>query len=253
MTEQFPGAAEFAGQVAVVTGAANGIGHAITQHLAERGARVAGVDLGAEVTQRMSELPGEGHRGIVVDLTEPGAAEKVAADVAAELGTPAILVNSAGIGRMDEAVSISPEIWHQTLAVNLSASFFMAQAVGRLMVEAGYGRIINIASQAAELGLKGHAAYSASKAGVLGFTRVLAVEWAGAGVTVNSVSPTIVATALGQQVWAGEAGEKAREEIPAGRFAEPEEVAGLVGYLAGRNAGMMNGENVIMDGARSVI
>ncbi len=253
MTEQFHGTAEFAGQVAVVTGAASGIGYAIAQHLAERGARLAGVDVRAEVSEHMDELPGEGHWGIIVDLTEPGAAERVATDIVAELGVPAILVNSAGIGRMDQAVSLSPEIWHQTLAVNLSASFFMAQAVGRLMVEAGYGRIINIASQAAELGLKGHAAYSASKAGVLGFTRVLAVEWARSGVTVNAVSPTIVATALGKRVWAGEAGEKAREEIPAGRFAEPEEVAGLVGYLAGKRAGMVNGENLVIDGARSVI
>lgn len=244
---------EFTGQCAVVTGAANGIGHAIATHLAERGANIVGIDRGDELAERIEQLPGNGHCAIGADLTEDGAAERAVHAVKHQFGTAQILVNSAGIGRMDEARTLAADIWHQTLAVNLTASFFMAQAFGRTMVEAGYGRIITIASQAAELGLPGHAAYSASKAGVLGFTRVLAVEWARLGVTVNAVSPTIVATDLGKRVWQGEMGEKAKNEIPAGRFAEPEEVAALVGYLSSGAAAMVNGENVILDGARSVI
>src|SRR5690625_3279184 len=95
--------------------------------------------------------------------------------------------------------------------------------------------------------------YSASKAGVLGFTRVLAVEWARRGVTINAVSPTIADTALAREIWVGEKGETAREEIPAGRFVTPEEIASLVAYLASEDAAMVTGENLRIDGGRSVI
>jgi 2-deoxy-D-gluconate 3-dehydrogenase len=129
----------------------------------------------------------------------------------------------------------------------------MAQAVGRVMVEAGYGRIINLASQASVIGLEEHVAYCASKAGLLGMTRVLSMEWARHGVTVNSVSPTVVETPLGKQAWAGEKGEKMKELIPVGRFAQPEEIAALIAYLAGRDAAMITGENILIDGGYSSI
>jgi 2-deoxy-D-gluconate 3-dehydrogenase len=129
----------------------------------------------------------------------------------------------------------------------------MAQAAGRTMLEAGYGRIVNISSQAAVVGLEQHAAYSASKAGILGFTRVLAMEWARRGVTVNAVSPTIVETPLGHEVWAGEKGEQARNAIPVGRFATPEEVAALIAFLCTDSAAMITGENVVIDGGFTVV
>jgi len=116
------------------------------------------------------------------------------------------------------------------------------------MLEGGYGRIVNLASQAAVVGLEGHAAYCASKAGVLGLTRVLSMEWAGRGVTVNAVSPTVVETPLGKEIWAGEKGEKAKAAIPVGRFATPEEVASLIAYLCSDVAGMITGDNVLIDG-----
>lgn len=253
--------APFAGRIAVVTGAASGIGRAVAKYLAIHGALVAGVDRGPGLEEQIGTLSrpaaqGDAtkkHLAVIQDLTEPGAAEAVISRVEQEAGAPSILVNSAGVGLIDQAVELKEETWNITLGVNLSASFFMAQAAGQRMLDAGYGRIISIASQAAELGLPQHAAYSASKAGVLGFTRVMAVEWARSGVTVNAVSPTIVATALGRHVWAGDRGEKAREEIPAGRFADPEEVAALVGYLAGEEAAMITGENIVIDGGRSII
>lgn len=129
----------------------------------------------------------------------------------------------------------------------------MAQAAGRHMVAANYGRIINLASQAAVIGLDQHVAYSASKAGLLGMSRVLSLEWARSGVTVNCISPTVVETPLGKAAWAGERGDKAKEAIPVGRFAQPEEIAYLIGYLASEEAAMVTGENVVIDGGFSTV
>jgi NAD(P)-dependent dehydrogenase (short-subunit alcohol dehydrogenase family) len=239
---------EFAGKIAVITGAASGIGHAIAEHFARRGARIVGVDLGEAVIERMAQLPGGSHIGIVRDLTDPEAAQQVISTVVTEAGSPHILVNSAGIGLLDPAVDVPAKRWQATMDINLSATFFMCQAAGRSMLEGGYGRIVNLASQAAVVGLEGHAAYCASKAGVLGLTRVLSMEWAGRGVTVNAVSPTVVETPLGKEIWAGEKGEKAKAAIPAGRFATPEEVASLIAYLCSDAAGMITGDNVLIDG-----
>jgi len=244
---------DFTGQTAIVTGAATGIGNSIAWYLARHGARIAGVDIAPELAEALAGLPGEGHLAVTADVSDPAAASDAVGRVATGLGTPHILVNSAGVGRFAPAEDLGATQWQQSIAVNLSGSFFMAQAAGRRMLEAGYGRIVSIVSQAAEIGLREHAAYSASKAGVLGFTRVLAVEWARSGVTVNAVSPTIADTALAREIWVGETGERAREEIPAGRFVTPEEIASLVGYLAREEAGMVTGENMRIDGGRSVI
>jgi len=239
--------------VVVVTGAASGIGYSVAHHFASRGARVAGVDLSDRVADLMAELPGGPHVGIARDLTDPTAASAVVDQVVGTLGTPTVLVNSAGIALLDAAVDVPADRWDATLAVNLSASFFMAQAAGRRMIEAGHGRIINLASQAAVIGLADHAAYAASKAAIVGLTHVLSKEWAPHGVTVNAVSPTVVETPLGKAAWAGEKGERAKAEIPVGRFAQPEEVAELIAYLASPAAGMVSGTNVLLDGGRTTV
>ncbi|WP_193105105.1 GolD/DthD family dehydrogenase [Brachybacterium sp. FME24] len=244
---------DFTDQIAVITGAATGIGNAIATYLAERGARIAGVDIAPSLQEALAALPGEGHLAVTANIADATVAHEAISRVVAELGAPQILVNSAGIGRFGPGEELSEKDWQSTLAVNLSGSFFMSQAGGRAMLEAGYGRIVTIASQAAEIGLVEHAAYSASKAGVLGFTRVLAVEWASRGVTVNAVSPTIVDTALAREIWVGEKGETARSAIPAGRFATPDEVASLVAFLASADSAMITGENMRVDGGRSVI
>jgi len=239
--------------IAIITGAASGIGYEVASYFAARGSRVIGVDLSDAVVDLMSALPGDGHLGIVRDLTEPAAAQAVIIEAIEFAGTPTILVNSAGIALLDKAVDVPPNRWQATLDVNLSASFYMAQAAGRVMLEAGYGRIINLASQAGVIGLDEHAAYAASKAAIIGLTRVLSKEWAPSGVTVNAISPTVVETPLGKAAWAGEKGERAKAEIPVGRFAQPGEIASLIGYLASEDAAMITGTNVLIDGGRTSV
>lgn len=244
---------EFSGQVAVVTGAASGIGNSVAQYFADRGARIVGVDLSGSVAAAMAALPGSGHLGLVKDLTTDKAAQEVIDEAVAVMDTVDILVNSAGIVLLDKALEISSQMWDATISVNLSASFKMAQAAGRVMTHRGKGRIINLASQASVVGLDQHVAYCASKAGIIGMTKVLSMEWAPLGVTVNAVSPTVVETPLGKKAWAGEKGEAMKKLIPTGRFAQPEEVAALIAYLAGDKAGMITGENILIDGGYSSI
>jgi 2-deoxy-D-gluconate 3-dehydrogenase len=244
--------ADLAGRTAVVTGAASGIGESVARHFADLGARVVGVDRSDAVTDAMAAIPGM-HHGVVADLTEGDAASRVIAEAMELAGGVDILVNSAGVVHLASALEMSAEMWDATLAVNLTASFRMAQAAGRVMTSAGYGRIINLASQASVIALDQHVAYTASKAAIVGMTKVLAMEWARSGVTVNAVSPTVVETPLGKLAWAGEKGDAMRELIPVGRFARPDEVAGLIAYLAGEQAGMITGENILIDGGYSVV
>jgi NAD(P)-dependent dehydrogenase (short-subunit alcohol dehydrogenase family) len=243
----------FAGHTAVITGAASGIGLTVAQHFADRGARIVAIDRSPEVFATTEALAGDGHHAIVKDLLAPDAASEAIGEAVDVAGAPHILVNSAGVAILAPAAELTADAWHTTIDINLSASFFMAQAIGRVMVEAGYGRIINLASQASVIGLEEHVAYCASKAGLLGMTRVLSMEWARHGVTVNSVSPTVVETPLGKKAWAGEKGDKLKELIPVGRFAQPEEIAALIAYLAGRDAAMITGENILIDGGYSSI
>lgn len=253
---------DLSGRTAVVTGGASGIGAAISRALAVRGARVAILDVQADAAATAAdELPsaertgsaGPGpHLGLACDVTDDDSVARAVAAVVGATGSIDVLVNCAGIVALDAAEDLGADAWARTLDVNLTGTFRLAQAVGRHMLDAGHGRIVNIASQAAHVGLDRHAAYCASKAGVTGLTRVLALEWGGRGVTVNTVSPTVVLTDLGRAAWANEAGVRHQDEIPTGRFATPAEVAAAVLYLASDAAGMVNGADLRVDGGFTI-
>ncbi|MDR5752515.1 MULTISPECIES: GolD/DthD family dehydrogenase [unclassified Caballeronia] len=238
---------DFSQKVVLITGGASGIGLAIATEFVAQGARVALVDASDEV-ERVAASLGNGSLGWQGDVSDEPRSEAIVAEVIARLGRIDVLVNNAGVGLIESAEAMSTTMWDTTMAVNLRGPFLYARAVGRHMLERRAGRIVNMASQAALVGLDKHAAYSASKAGLLGMTRVLAGEWGPRGVTVNAISPTIVETELGRRAWAGEVGDRFKRKIPSGRFARPEEIACAVLYLASDAAAMINGENLVIDG-----
>lgn len=245
---------DFDGRTALVTGGAGGIGLAIARQLAEGGARVVLVDLERQALDVAAASLAEPrhHLALAVDVTRPEGVEQAVATVLEATGRIDILVNSAGVALLERAGEISEAAWERTLAVNLTAPLLLAQAVAPAMRRQRHGRIINLASQASVVALRRHAAYCASKAGLVGLTRVLALEWASDGITVNAISPTVVDTPLGRKAWAGQVGEAMRALIPTGRFAQPEEVARLAVFLAGTHAGMLTGENIVIDGGYSI-
>ena len=163
-----------------------------------------------------------------------------------------VLVNSAGLALLGPAEELPLAQWNLTLSVNLTGAFVMSQRVGKVMLGQGSGAIISVASQAASVALPGHVAYCASKAGLLGLTKVLALEWAGRGVTVNTISPTVVLTPLGRKAWDNADGEALKAQIPTGRFALPEEIAAAAVYLASDAARMVNGADLVVDGGYTI-
>ncbi|MCW6510444.1 GolD/DthD family dehydrogenase [Lichenifustis flavocetrariae] len=238
-------------QTALVTGGAAGIGAAIATALAARGARVALVDRDPAVMKAAQAL-GEGHVGIEIDVTADNAPQQVVDQVVAQFGQLDILINNAGIVRLAPAEEATRVDWDLTLAVNLTAPFLFAQAAGRHMIGRRTGRIVNLASQAATVALQSHVAYCTSKAAIVGMTKVMALEWGPHGITTNSISPTVVETELGKKAWAGEVGEAMKKLIPSRRFAQPEEIALAVLYLASPAAAMVNGADLAIDGGYTI-
>jgi 2-deoxy-D-gluconate 3-dehydrogenase len=251
MSIDFNQAFRLDGQIALVTGAATGIGFAVAELFAAQGAHVVLLDRSPDVVAAAARLPGE-HLGLVCNVADPVEISKAVATATDRFSGIDVLVNNAGVALLDLAFDVSEADWDTTLAVNLKAVFFMAREVARGMRERGGGRIVNLASQASVIALERHVAYCASKAAVVSITEVLAVEWAPFGITVNAVSPTVVETALGKKAWAGEVGEAMKKKIPAGRFAQPEEVAAAVLYLVSGHSRIVTGANLLIDGGYTI-
>jgi D-threitol dehydrogenase (NAD+) len=228
------------GLVALVTGGASGIGAAIAAALSSKGARIAVVDLNeggaAEVA---ADLPGS--RGFACNVAESDSVTAAVDAVINEFGRIDILVNSAGIARLTPAEDMSLEDWDSTIAINLKGTFLVCQTVGRHMLAAGSGAIINMASQAASVAIEEHVAYCASKFGVVGITKVLATEWAGRGIRVNSI-----------KAWDNPRGDALKKLIPTGRFAYPNEIAAAAIFLASSAAAMVNGADLLIDGGYTI-
>ena len=238
-------------RAALVTGAASGIGAAIARAFASKGARVALLDRDEETARGLADGL-DGARAFGCDVTDEAAVEAAVETVTEAFGRIDVLVNSAGIVDLAPAEEISLAAWRRTLDVNLTGSFLMARAVARQMIAAGGGRIVNMASQAGSVAIEGHVAYCASKFAVIGMSKTMALEWGGHGVTVNTISPTVVLTELGRKAWAGPKGDAMKSLIPTGRFAEPEEIAAAAVFLASDGAAMINGADLVIDGGYTV-
>jgi gluconate 5-dehydrogenase len=241
-----------AGRVAIVTGAASGLGRAIAAGFAEAGAFVVAVDLPEARLGDLVSSIGEGRaRAFAVDVTSRQDVERMVGEAVEAGGAlPAVLVNSAGIGARGAAVDYEPELWERVLAVNLTGTFNCCQAVGRRMLEAGRGSIVNIASIGGLVGYAGSVGYQASKGGVVQLTRTLAVEWADRGVRVNAIAPCTFETPVVARQRAAEPdlypGMLAR--IPLGRFGEPAEIVAPALFLASEASSMVTGHVLTVDG-----
>jgi NAD(P)-dependent dehydrogenase (short-subunit alcohol dehydrogenase family) len=241
----------------LVTGSTRGIGAAVSEALAERGHDLvlSARDESSLKVQATALAQRFGVRTAVVaaDLADASDVERLAREALAAFDGLDVLVNNAGVSFPEPVVDLDVEHWQSTIAVNLTAASLLAARVGRSMAQAGGGRIVNIASAAGLTALRDHYAYSVSKAGLLMATHVLALELGPSGVRTNALCPTVVMTEMGQRVW-GDA-EKARpllERIPAGRFAQPQDVTSALLYLISPEADMLNGVELPIDGGYNI-
>jgi NAD(P)-dependent dehydrogenase (short-subunit alcohol dehydrogenase family) len=243
--------ATLAGRRVLVTGAARGIGRAAALAASEAGASVAVCDvLDAELAVTAAQIGARGTPAFsaLCDVTDAGAVERTVAAAQAALGGIDTLVNSAGVLAVGRLGELTDETWARVLDVNLGGTMRMTRAVLPAMLEAGAGSIVQIASITPIKGEARTAAYSASKGGVIGLTRSLSAEVARSGVRVNAVAPGFILTDQTAEVFVGETGDWVRRQVPAGRLGTPEDVAGMVVYLASDASRYVTGQVLSVDG-----
>ncbi len=238
-------------QVAIVTGAARGIGAAVARKLSADGFRVALADIDLDAATRTAANIGDGALGIELDVTDPESWTRTVDTIIRDLGPITALVNNAGIaGRSAPAWELNLEEWHQVIAIDLTGVFIGCRTVLPGMMEAGYGRIVNIASIAGKEGNPNASPYSAAKAGVIGLTKSLAKEVATRGILVNAVTPAVIATPILDQV-SQEHIDYMTSRIPMGRVGQPEEVAELIGFLCSDKLSFSTGAVFDISGGRA--
>jgi NAD(P)-dependent dehydrogenase (short-subunit alcohol dehydrogenase family) len=239
-------------KTAIITGGAAGIGFSVAEFFTKKEVNCVLADLNPEVTAIADRL-GQNSVGICGDVLDSTYRNEVLQKSIKRFGAVDILVNSAGIAVLEKAESISDDDWCRTIDVNLTATFKMVQTVGSYMIgNKSEGCIVNMASQAGVVALDKHVAYCASKGGVISMTKVLAYEWGKYGIRVNCVSPTVVLTELGHKAWDGSVGDEFKKQIPAGRFAEPDEIAAAIAFLCSDGSRMITGHNLLIDGGYTI-
>ncbi len=238
------------GRVALITGAASGLGRAIAVGFAEAGARVRCVDRDAEGNDEVVRSIGEAADAFTADVTDPEALAAAVDGLVAEAGRIDVLVNSAGIGGRSPAVDYPEDLWDSVMEINLRGTYLACRAAGRHMVAAGSGSIINIASVGGLAGFPGSLGYQASKGGVVALTRTLAIEWAPQGVRVNAIAPSQFESAIVLAQWEREPAMQADWEsrTPLGRIGQPDEIVGPAVFLASDAAAMVTGHILAVDG-----
>lgn len=234
--------------VAIVTGGTRGIGLDITRALIADGYKVAAIYHGNEEAAKACEQE-TGARAFRADVADFNACMKLCEDIEAGYGPVSVLVNNAGITKDGMMHKMSPENWHAVIETNLTSCFNMCRAVISAMRERGFGRIVNISSINGQKGQFGQTNYSAAKAGMIGFTKALALESAGKGITVNVICPGYIATdmtsAMKQEVL-----DSIIKQIPVGRMGHPDEVAALVSFLASDKAAFITGSTLSANGGQ---
>lgn len=237
------------GTVAVVTGATRGIGRDIAIAMALAGARVVVTGRTQRDIDDVVGSIGADALGAVLDVADVVQIDEVMNDIRDRAGSIDILVNNAGLGGNHRAEDITEADWDSMMDVNLKGLFFCCRAAGRIMLEQGRGRIINMSSQAGVVGIRNHAVYSATKGGVNMLTKVLALEWSSRGVNVNAVAPTFVRTpGTAARLDDPDTAADIVARIPIGRVGSTTDVAGAVIYLASPAASLVTGHTLLVDG-----
>ncbi len=232
-----------ASKVAVITGGSGGIGTALVKGFADVGAKLLAVDIVEPV-----ELP-TGAVFHLADLRDPEAVAGIARAAESRFGQVDILINNAGLGEKYQAEEMPLPVWNNTLATNLTGSFLLSQAIGRGMITRRSGKIVNIASRCAFMGMPFSAAYNASKAGIVALTHTLAVEWAVHDIQVNAIVPGVVRTPMNAHRDTDPVEEQLfARTIPAGRISEPEDLLGAALFLSSPASAYVTGTVVFVDG-----
>jgi 3-oxoacyl-[acyl-carrier protein] reductase len=240
---------DLSGRVALVTGASRGIGRAIAKRLATQGAVVVAAARGANAEPVAQEIAASGGRAeaVPLDVTEAGAPEAAVKGVIERLGHIDVLVNNAGITRDQLMLRLKREDWDAVLATNLTAAFALTQAVLKPMIRQRSGRIISVGSVVGQGGNAGQANYAASKAGLVGFSKAVALEVASRGITVNVVAPGLIETDM-TRAMTGEARQDWEGKIPLRRLGTPDDIAAAVCFLASDEASYITGQVIAVNG-----
>jgi NAD(P)-dependent dehydrogenase (short-subunit alcohol dehydrogenase family) len=246
---------DVAGRVVFAAGAAGGIGAVLARAFAERGARIMVADIDVETAREVAgALPGEGHGCCLVDVRDEASCQAAVEATLGLAGRLDLLLNSVGIFRTGPALELSGEDFAETMATNVTGAFLLSRHAARAMADQGGGRMVHVASVSSQVVNPDYAAYASSKAALSHLTRVLALEWAPLGVTVNAIGPAVIVTPLVEDYLRNTGKyDYQMSRVPLGRFATAEDLIGTVLLLASPAGAFITGQTIYVDGGRTLV